>query len=627
MSKINSRRNNWPALNSIALSVGLALLSPAAFAADSIAIGTGSQAPIDAAIAIGYDSKSLGTDTIAIGTLAEASNDSSMALGVSSEATGDFSIALGPVSTASGEASIAIGMYSQATADSSVALGDHSIADRANSVSVGAAGAERQITNVAAGTQATDAVNLSQLNDLQASVDDNSRYFKAGGVNDGSDDAAVSGVQSVAIGANAIGADNLAVAVGAGSMSSQASVAAGAASLAAGESSVAVGSYSEAATEGSVAVGADSHALADNSVALGLQSVADRANTVSVGAAGAERQITNVAAGSEDTDAVNVAQLKQAGLVDGTGTSLDAVVYDAGSAKGQVTLGGGVAGTLVTNVRDGAIASGSRDAVNGGQIAALRDSLNGAISNIDNRVTTIEANGGGKGAPDFVAANGTPTPAAVPANAGSTPGVALGYNTDASGAGASAIGDSAKAAGSDAVAIGNKASAAASNSVALGNNSVADRANAVSVGSAGHERQVTNVAAGVNATDAVNVQQLKAGNAQTLSSANAYTDSRFQGLSDEFSGLRDDVGYRLGKLDDRIDRQGAMNSAMMNMAINAAHSRSPRGRIGVGAGWQNGESALSLGYSKEINDRASISIGGAFSSGDQSAGIGFGIDL
>ena len=53
---------------------------------------------------------------------------------------------------------------------------------------------------------------------------------------------------------------------------------------------------------------------------------------------------------------------------------------------------------------------------------------------------------------------------------------------------------------------------------------------------------------------------------------------------------------------------------MMNMAINAAGGRSPRGRVGVGAGWQNGESALSVGYSKQIGERASFSIGGAFSS-------------
>ena len=53
----------------------------------------------------------------------------------------------------------------------------------------------------------------------------------------------------------------------------------------------------------------------------------------------------------------------------------------------------------------------------------------------------------------------------------------------------------------------------------------------------------------------------------------------------------------------------------------------PRGRVAVGAGWQNGESALSVGYAKPIGTRASFSIGGAFTDDDSSAGIGFGLDL
>jgi hypothetical protein len=83
----------------------------------------------------------------------------------------------------------------------------------------------------------------------------------------------------------------------------------------------------------------------------------------------------------------------------------------------------------------------------------------------------------------------------------------------------------------------------------------------------------------------------------------------------------------LNQQDKRIDRMGAMSSAMMNMAMNAAGGRSERGRVAVGAGWQNGESALSVGYAKQIGERASFSIGGAFSSDDSSAGIGFGLDL
>jgi len=178
--------------------------------------------------------------------------------------------------------------------------------------------------------------------------------------------------------------------------------------------------------------------------------------------------------------------------------------------------------------------------------------------------------------------------------------------------------------------------------VALGQGSVADQANTVSVGSAGNERRVTNVAAGVAATDAANVGQMQAGDAatlasandytdatatETLSAANAYTDSRLQTFDDDFTALRNDVDHRFSQQDRRIDKMGAMSSAMMNMSINAAGSRSPRGRIAVGAGWQNGESALSVGYSKQIGTRASFSIGGAFSSDEKSAGVGFGVDL
>ena len=114
---------------------------------------------------------------------------------------------------------------------------------------------------------------------------------------------------------------------------------------------------------------------------------------------------------------------------------------------------------------------------------------------------------------------------------------------------------------------------------------------------------------------------------KTLASANAYTDSKFTALDDQFQQLSDNLGNRLNQQDKRIDRMGAMSSAMMNMAMNAAGGRSERGRVAVGAGWQNGESALSVGYAKQIGERASFSIGGAFSSDDRSAGIGFGFDL
>jgi len=99
------------------------------------------------------------------------------------------------------------------------------------------------------------------------------------------------------------------------------------------------------------------------------------------------------------------------------------------------------------------------------------------------------------------------------------------------------------------------------------------------------------------------------------------------GLSDTFQDLRDDVNQRFSEQDRRIDRQGAMGSAMLSMAINAGGTASERGRVAVGVGFQNGESALSVGYGKRIGKSASFSLGGAFSGSEKSAGMGFGFDL
>ena len=181
------------------------------------------------------------------------------------------------------------------------------------------------------------------------------------------------------------------------------------------------------------------------------------------------------------------------------------------------------------------------------------------------------------------------------------------------------LGAGAVASGVDATAVGDRAVASAANSVALGAGSVADRANSVSVGSVGAERQITHVADGTEATDAVNKGQLDRG----MASANAYTDGRVQALDDSFEALRGDVDQRLRGMDRRIDRQGAMGTAMLTMATSAAGVRTDN-RVGVGVGFQGGESALSLGYQRAISERATLTVGGAFSGDDRSIGLGGG---
>lgn len=192
---------------------------------------------------------------------------------------------------------------------------------------------------------------------------------------------------------------------------------------------------------------------------------------------------------------------------------------------------------------------------------------------------------------------------------------------DAEGAGV------ASAAGTGSVAVGSGAQAQASGSVALGAGSVADRANTVSVGAAGSERQVANVAAGTAATDAVNVQQLRAQAATTVNQANAYTDQRISEVialpMQSIEELRGEVDDRFTHTDRRIGRQGAMNAAMIHMASSGANIQTPN-RVAVGAGYSEGEEALSVGYQRQLRPNVSMSLGAAFSGSEQSAGVGVG---
>src|SRR3546814_2744217 len=95
---------------------------------------------------------------------------------------------------------MALGPEAFAAADNSVALGALSDATRTNVVSVGSVdrGLTRQITNVAAGTAANDAVNKAQLDELAGQVGATNHYFAASGAQDGSDDATGTGEGTLA---------------------------------------------------------------------------------------------------------------------------------------------------------------------------------------------------------------------------------------------------------------------------------------------------------------------------------------------------------------------------------------------------------------------------------------------
>ncbi len=198
---------------------------------------------------------------------------------------------------------------------------------------------------------------------------------------------------------------------------------------------------------------------------------------------------------------------------------------------------------------------------------------------------------------------------------------AVGANTQiaAVATNAVAMGEGAQVSAASGTAIGQGARASAQGAVALGQGSIADRANTVSVGSVGGERQVANVAAGTRATDAVNKGQLDGG----IATANSYTDSRYSAMADSFESYQGDIEDRLRRQNRRLDRQGAMSSAMLNMSASVAGIAS-QNRVGAGVGFQNGESALSVGYQRAISPRATLTVGGALSGDDSSIGVGAG---
>ncbi|WP_242912935.1 ESPR-type extended signal peptide-containing protein [Stenotrophomonas maltophilia] len=306
--------------------------------------------------------------------------------------------------------------------------------------------------------------------------------------------------------------------------------------------SVIVGDSAVGTANGQTLLGAEATSNQANSVALGYRSAALRgaqasysaygltapqvsAGEVSVGTAGGgERQITNVAAGSVNTDAVNVAQLKGAiSLINGVADAAVTYDLDAGGNPNyrRVTLGAGTGTTTIGNLAGGAVTTGSLEAVNGGQLAATNaaiasffggraafDPASGAFTAPQFEISTISTGGAiAKGLYE----NATDAFAAVD-------GSLVNLNTqitDIRNGGTrylrvNSTGTEALATGADSIAVGTNARATAANSIAVGAGSLADRANSVSIGAAGAERQVTNMAAGTAATDAVNLGQLQA---------------------------------------------------------------------------------------------------------------------
>ncbi|EPM3593149.1 YadA-like family protein [Escherichia coli] len=519
------------------------------------------------------DASAAGIGSTAVGYNTVAKGDSSVAIGHGSNSIVETSIALGSESVSS--RLIVKGSRNTRVTENGVEIGyDTTDGELLGALSIGDDGKYRQIINVADGSEAHDAVTVRQLqNAIGAVATTPTKYYHA---NSTAEDSLAVGEDSLAMGAKTIVNGNAGIGIGLNTLV-----------LADAINGIAIGSNARANHADSIAMGNGSQTTRGaqtNYTAYNMDAPQNSVGEFSVGSEDGQRQITNVAAGSADTDAVNVGQLK---------------------------------------VTDAQVSQNTQSITN----------LNTQVTNLDTRVTNIE-----NGIGDIV-----------------TTGSTKYFKTNTDGA-------DANAQGKDSVAIGSGSIAAADNSVALGTGSVADEENTISVGSSTNQRRITNVAAGVNATDAVNVSQLKSSEAGgvrydtkadgsidysniTLGGGNGGTTR----ISNVSAGVNnnDAVNYaqlkqsvqetkqytdqRMVEMDNKLSKtesklSGGIASAMAMTGLPQAYTPGAS-MASIGGGTYNGESAVALGVSMvSANGRwVYILQGSTNSQGEYSAALGAGI--
>lgn len=550
------------------------MAAPVASGDGAIAEGEDSEASGDQSIAIGVWSRSAGFGSIALGYNAFADFEGAMAFGTDSAAVGLHAFAFGANSVALDEGAMAFGGNSEALGTKAIAIGLNATATSPYDIAIGADTKNEGWASVTIGGESKSlGMYTTSIGTGASSKLTGATAVGAFSLANGWDTTAIGSNSRTIFKGTAIGAwsysEELGVAVGISTAAGQASVAIGA-NVVAVNTGTAVGGEALARWELSSAFGNHAIGWDANSAAFGAYARAINPDSTALGAFTDARADNSVALGKG-------AQSLRPNTVSVGSTEIWYTEYGDPQYPHMRQIVNVAAGTEANDV---VIVSQLESAI-ANVTGTVGDGLGGfesTLTGLQGRMTALEA-AFGQMPSDPVLGTGE--------------GVAVG-------------------AGSNAVA----------DSVALGKDAIASEAGTVSVGKVGAEGRVVHVADAQADTDAVNLRQVQAAQTATVSEARAYTDQRVQALSDQFV----DFDERLGKQDVRIDRVGAMSSAMMSMSINAAQSRSDRGRLAAGVGWQNGENAMSVGYARSIG-RMSLSIGGAFSSDDRSAGVGFGIDL
>ena len=302
----------------------------------SVAVGTGSYAEGNSALALGTRAWAKGSYNVSVGREATSSQDYGIAVGYQANVSAIHGMALGERAAASGQIAVAVGANANATGANSFAGGFNSASGGTSSVALGESASSSGETSVAIGKNTVasggDAVSIGTAS--QATGADSLALGK---------NSKASNSDSIAIGQDSVSNNINSVALGRGAQATGASAnALGPQSTASATFATAIGMSSVANQEFSIAIGGGSEATVARGVALGTYSKADTASgasgynananrtnkyagltgntltstwgAVSIGDGTNTRQMTGLAAGTKDTDAVNVAQLKSVNL-------------------------------------------------------------------------------------------------------------------------------------------------------------------------------------------------------------------------------------------------------------------------------------------------------------------------
>lgn len=566
----SNRTDGYSSLNQAAYGIAIGRYTNAqnrTQASNGVAIGDYARATGGLATSIGAFSQAEDLGSTAIGTASRAKGFNSLAMMRQSAAIGDYSAAIGSVAYAKGQASFAFGASATANGNQSIAIGNS-----APKTIPGAAGAGNEAKRTKYdglnNTQTNGERSVAIGSGAQTNGNDSFAFgslAKTGSFYQGKDgylgenvtrtadaaekaiafgtSATATGNASVAFGYNALGGETNAIAFGVESKAHKAdSIAFGSNANATKANSIAFGSNAEALHENVITIGKDSKATkkgamtigegaqsnANNSLALGNGTIINQEDiknpnakytndsfdiengVVAIANKGKERRLVNLAAGREDTDAVNVKQLTE--VNDNLAKSIAGDNYNGYSidGNGRYTYKApdfNIKNQTLHNVKEAVeLAQTNYVSVN-----ADKTKQTDADSNYDNL--------GAKAAGSIALGEFTGTSATA------TDSVAIGHNTKVNGQNTVAIGANIAAATNGSVILGDSSKTDGSHatetvaSKEIGGNTYTFEGNAkdagrfVSVGEKGNERQIKNVAAGhveANSTDAINGSQLYA---------------------------------------------------------------------------------------------------------------------